>query len=453
MAYDKIIPIKGRLDHCVNYVLNPEKTDLGRVLEYIGNADKTITPDGRAVLETAINCQLETAYREMMDTKKRWSKRGGVLGYHLVHSYAPGEVTPEQAHAIGVEFAQQLLQGKYEVVVSTHLDHDHIHNHILFNSVSCLDGKKYRDNFKAYYGDIRGTSNAVSRKHGLSVIEPEGSGKHYAEWDAQRKGKQTVRGLIKQDIDAVIEQSFTYASFLSGLRKLGYEIKSGSNIKHTAVKPPGEPRNIRLDSLGSGYSEEEIKNRLALIRTGAAAQSKSVELPKLSPQRYTVKNWNQKWHHPMPKGFRRLYVYYLFFLGYRKPGWKRKTAPFAVRKEVTKLHRYQKQFRFLQEYRIDDSAQLSMLSGALQADIDVMTEQRKELYRQKRQEQDVAAQIEAINQVIRQRRQKLKLCEQIEMDIPRVREQVRQSREPDPEQQLEKQPKQPKKFSIYERGN
>ena len=106
MAYDKIIPIKGRLDHCVNYVLNPDKTDLGRVLEYIGNTDKTITPDGRAVLETAINCQLETAYREMMDTKKRWSKRGGVLGYHLVHSYAPGEVTPEQAHAIGVEFAQ-----------------------------------------------------------------------------------------------------------------------------------------------------------------------------------------------------------------------------------------------------------------------------------------------------------------------------------------------------------
>ena len=150
MAYDKIIPVRRRLDHCVNYVLNPEKTDLGAVLEYIGNPDKTITPDGRAVLETAINCQLETAYQEMQETKKRWSKKGGVLGYHLVHSYAPGEVTPEQAHSIGVEFAGKLLQGRYEAIISTHLDHDHIHNHILFNSVSCVDGKKYRDNFKAY---------------------------------------------------------------------------------------------------------------------------------------------------------------------------------------------------------------------------------------------------------------------------------------------------------------
>ena len=133
MAYDKIIPIRRRLDHCVSYVLNPEKTDLGRVLEYIGNAGKTITPDGKAILETAINCQLDTAYQEMQATKRRWGKTGGVLGYHLVHSYAPGEVTPEQAHVIGVEFARQLLQDRYEAVVSTHLDHAHIHNHVLFN--------------------------------------------------------------------------------------------------------------------------------------------------------------------------------------------------------------------------------------------------------------------------------------------------------------------------------
>ena len=131
MAYDKIIPIRRRLDHCVDYVLNPEKTDLGRALEYIGNSDKTLSPDGRTVLESSINCRLETAYQEMQATKRRWGKRGGVLAYHLIHSYAPGEVTPEQAHTLGLEFAQKLLQGKYEVVVATHLDHDHLHNHIL----------------------------------------------------------------------------------------------------------------------------------------------------------------------------------------------------------------------------------------------------------------------------------------------------------------------------------
>ena len=449
MAYDKIIPIKGRLDHCVNYVLNPDKTDLGRVLEYIGNADKTITPDGRAVLETAINCQLETAYREMMDTKKRWSKRGGVLGYHLVHSYAPGEVTPEQAHAIGVEFAQQLLQGKYEVVVSTHLDHDHIHNHILFNSVSCLDGKKYRDNFKAYYGDIRGTSNAVSRKHGLSVITPEGKGKHYAEWDAERKGRQTVRGLIKQDIDAVIEQSFTYASFLAGLRKLGYEIKSGSNIKHTAVKPPGSPNFARLDSLGTGYTEDDIKRRLSASRSGSAPKPQAQIQSKL-PKRYTYPRGAVPRKGQKLRGFRALYVHYLFFLGLQKPGPKRKYIPFSVRKEVTKLHRYKAQFSLLQEYRIETDTQLDMLKDALQAEIDALTGQRKVLYKQSRQGEEVSGQIDAINTKLRQLRQRLRLCDHIAEDAPRIKAQLQQCEQAEKEAQAKSKSKQRKPKGGYD---
>ena len=449
MAYDKIIPIKGRLDHCVNYVLNPEKTDLGRVLEYIENADKTITPDGKAVLETAINCQLETAYREMMDTKKRWSKRGGVLGYHLVHSYAPGEVTPEQAHAIGVEFAQQLLQGKYEVVVSTHLDHDHIHNHILFNSVSCLDGKKYRDNFKAYYGDIRGVSNAVSRKHGLSVITPEGSGKHYAEWDAQRKGKQTVRGLIKQDIDAVIEQSFTYATFLSGLRKLGYEIKSGSNIKHTAVKPPGGARFVRLDSLGEGYTEDDIKQRLSASRSGSAPKPQAQTRSTL-PKRYTCSRGTVPRKGQKLRGFRALYVHYLYFLGLQKPGPKRKYIPFPVRKEVTKLHRYKAQFSLLQQYRIETDTQLDMLKDALQAEIDTLTGQRKELYKQSRQGEEVSGQIDAINTKLRQLRQRIRLCDHIAEDTPRIKAQLQQCEQAEKEAQAKSKSKQRKPKGGYD---
>ena len=449
MAYDKIIPIKGRLDHCVNYVLNPDKTDLGRVLEYIGNADKTITPDGRAVLETAINCQLETAYREMMDTKMRWSKRGGVLGYHLVHSYAPGEVTPEQAHALGVEFAQQLLQGKYEVVVSTHLDHDHIHNHILFNSVSCLDGKKYRDNFKAYYGDIRGTSNAVSRKHGLSVITPEGKGKHYAEWDAERKGRQTVRGLIKQDIDAVIEQSFTYATFLSGLRKLGYEIKSGSNIKHTAVKPPGGARFVRLDSLGEGYTEDDIKQRLSASRSGSAPKPQAQTQSTL-PKRYTCSRGTVPRKGQKLRGFRALYVHYLYFLGLQKPGPKRKYIPFPVRKELTKLHRYKAQFSLLQQYRIETDTQLDMLKDALQAEIDTLTGQRKELYKQSRQGEDVSGQIDAINVKLRQLRQRIRLCDHIAEDAPRIKAQLQQCEQAEKEAQAKSKSKQRKTKGGYD---
>ena len=135
MAYDKIITLHGRMDHCIDYVMNEEKTSLANALAYVGNPVKTHQ------LVTGINCDPETALSDMRNTKTRWDKKGGVIGYHIIHSYAPGEVTPEEAHAAGVEFAQRLLGDKYEIVVATHLDRDHLHCHIVFNSVSFVDGK------------------------------------------------------------------------------------------------------------------------------------------------------------------------------------------------------------------------------------------------------------------------------------------------------------------------
>ena len=196
MAYDKIITIHNRLDRCVDYVLNEEKTGLPAALGYI-------TEEGKAgALVTGINCTPDRAWREMRETKKRWDKTGGVQGYHIVHSYAPGEVTPQEAHAAGVEFARRLLGDRFEAVVATHTDRDHPHCHIVFNSVSFMDGRRYRSDFKAYFGDIRGTSNEVSRERGLSVIEPEGHGKHYAQWAAEQTGGPTVYGIVRADIDA-----------------------------------------------------------------------------------------------------------------------------------------------------------------------------------------------------------------------------------------------------------
>ena len=112
MAYDKIIPIRSRLDHCMGYVLNPKKTELAQVLSYMDDHGKNTV--SKQHLAVAINCNLETALDDMLQTKARWGKTGGVLGYHLIHSFAPGEVTPEQAHEIGVEFANRLLVEQYE---------------------------------------------------------------------------------------------------------------------------------------------------------------------------------------------------------------------------------------------------------------------------------------------------------------------------------------------------
>lgn len=430
MAYDKIIPVRSRLDHCVDYVLNREKTDLAAVLGYIGNADKNVSEG--TVLETALNCSLETACQDMMATKERWGKPGGVLGYHLIHSFAPGEVTPRQAHELGVEFARRVLGEKYEVVISTHLDHEHLHCHILFNSVSFVDGRKYQNTFKDYFGDIRGASNAVSLENGLSTIEPKGRGRQYAEWKAGESGKPTIRGQVRKDIDFALAHAFTFKSFWAELARMGYEVKRGPSVKHTAIRPPGGKRFIRLDGLGAEYTEESLQKRLAQGRTeGSSLQT--VPLP-IFRKKYHVKYPGR----PRPRlhGFRALYFRYIYLLRGMRPS--RKPRPFSVKKAVTKLNRYVRQFQLLRENHIDTVEQLAGVAGSLDTQISGLIARRKELYRQKRRGGDVEQDIQNINQELRPLRRDLRLCRQIQEDIPVIREQVPLCLDKPPEKKQEK---------------
>lgn len=176
MAYTKILVIHNRLDKCLDYAQDKEKTalSLAEAIDYALNRDKT----EQACFETGINCDVEAAWRDMLATKRRWGKvQRKRQGYHIIQSFAPGEVTPEEAHAVGVEFAQRLFGERYEAIVTTHLNKAHLHNHVVVNSVSMLDGAMYRDTFQDYYGGdgvgIRGTSDATCQAHGLSVIEPD----------------------------------------------------------------------------------------------------------------------------------------------------------------------------------------------------------------------------------------------------------------------------------------
>ena len=413
MAYDKIIVIHARLDNRINYALNEAKTQR--------------TESGQ-VLQTAINCQLNSAYQNMMQTKRRWDKeKRPIQGYHIIHSFAPGELTPEQAHQLSVEFAERLLHGRFEAIVATHIDRQHMHAHIVFNSVSCTDGKMYRDNFKAYFGDIRGISNEISRENDLSVIEPKNKGKHYAEWNAEKSGKPTLRGLIRQDIDAALIESFTLQSFYEALQKRGYTIKRGANVKHTAVKPPGSDRFIRLDSLGDGYTEADIRDRLNRSRTEPDVQ----EMPEriyLPQKRYKVKRRSPARREKRRlSGLRRLYLHYLYLLSPPRP--RRRPVPFPVRAEIRRLDQYKRQFALLHKYRINNESQLSMLADALQADIDSLVLSRHELYRRKRGGEDVSAGIKEVSLALRPIRRELRCCQQIKERIPQLQEHIRLDRQ------------------------
>lgn len=415
MAYDKIRVIHSRLDNSLRYVMN---------------AEKTVDSMTGAVLIGGINCLPETAYRDMMQTKRRWDKvNRPIQGYHLIHSFAPGEVTPEQAQSIGMELARRLVGDRFEAVVSTHTDHAHVHCHIVFNSVSCTDGKMFRDNFKAYFGDIRGHSNDLSRENNLSVIEPEGSGKAYAEWNAEKNGKPTVRGLIRQDIDAALADAFTLQSFYALLEKRGYTIKRGANVKHTAVRPPGGDRFIRLDSLGDGYTEADIRERLNMSRTQPEPPKGETAAPVYIPKgRYKVKRRSPAYGKKQKlSGLRRLYLHYLYLLSPPRP--RRRPPPFPVRAEVRKLDQYKRQFSLLQKYRINNESQLSMLADALQADIDSLVLSRRELYRRKRRGEDVNAEIKEISLALRPIRRELKCTHQIADKIPQIQKHIRLDRQ------------------------
>lgn len=328
MAYTKIIVIRGRLDKCLSYAANEEKTYLETAVDYALDRGKT----ERVCYETAINCGRDTAYQDMMQTARRWGKQNRVRkGYHVIQSFHPGEVTPEQAHTIGVELAQRLLGGRYEVVVATHLDRAHLHNHVVFNAVSFVDGKMYRDTFRDYYEGIRGVSDALCCEHGLSIIEPSEAAVPQGQYQAQRHGRTTLRDVVRRDVDEAIRRSYSYADFLRELRRMGYQVKSGANVKHTAVRPTDGQRFIRLDSLGDGYDEAAIRGRIK-------AAPQPVQLPR---KIYRIRQ------RPMQKKplshFQRLYLYYLYLLSSpRRKAYR--TSP-TLRREVLKLDRYQAQFR------------------------------------------------------------------------------------------------------------
>lgn len=416
MAYDKIIVIHSRLDRCLDYVQNDGKTDLGNAVDYICNPVK-------AGFQTAINCTLDNAFLQMQATKQRWDKYGGILGYHIVHSYAPGEVTPEQAHEAGVEFAQRLLGDKYEAVVCTHTDRDHLHCHIVFNSVSFLDGKKYRSDFKSYFHDLRDMSNAVSREYGFSVIDSNGQGKHYSEWNAERNGKTTVRDLIRRDIDAALDGSLTYDMLLETLRRQGYTVKRSPKVKHTAIRPPGGQRFVRLDSLGEGYTELDLMQRLNEQRYESAP-----EPPVFSAQkRYTIRKRPRRYSPVKHGSFRALYLYYLYLLSPRKK--RPQKVPFETRAEIRRVKQYRQQFFLLQKYHIDTKPELEMLSDALSNEMQFLVDQRKELYALRREQpsEQLDADIDSLTAQLRPLRRELRLCGKIAEYAPRMLRQIQES--------------------------
>ena len=421
MAYTSVIPVR-RLDRAVKYVMNKEKTtavSLQDALDYAANRDKT----EQSCFESSYACTLETAFSDMRQTKERWHKSGGVQGYHLVQSFAAGEVSPELAHQIAKELADRVLGGRYEYVIGTHLNTGHIHSHIVWNSVSCVDGKKYRSNYKSYVTEIRAVSDALCRKYKLSVIDTENSNhvaKPYAEWMAEKNGQPTWRTAIRQDVDDAIQQSLTWRQFLSVLERKGYEVRMGR--KYPVLRPPGKERFVRFKTLGKRYTPEAIQTRILYPRSCRPY----VENP---PTIQHGRLHSGKKPHRKLTGLRALYYRYLYELGAltRKP----RRPSYAVRQDAYKLDQRIRQMEFLSKHNIDTLEQLETYRQALQTEIGQLLTKRKQLPKT----DDVQSQHESVNTALKQLRQEERLCRKIAEHSLEVQQHLTEARRDRAEQQ------------------
>ena len=240
MAVTKTHPIKSTLKAAIDYICNPEKTD-GKLLV------------------SSYGCAAETADIEFSWTRRHAIDKGTNLGRHLIQAFQPGEVTPEQAHEIGMELAKEILGGKYEFVLTTHIDKDHVHNHLIFNAVSFADHKHYHSNKRSYH-DIRRISDRLCKEHGLSVIIPgQDKGKSYIEHQAAQNGT-SYKAKLKAAIDRLLPACSNLEELLRRLQREGYEIKCG---KYISARAPDQERFTRLKTLGMDYIEEALADRIA----------------------------------------------------------------------------------------------------------------------------------------------------------------------------------------------
>ena len=376
MAYTSVIRVH-RLDNSIRYILNPGKNE-------------------RGLFQSAFGCTCETAFEDMRQLKKIWHKEGGVQGYHLIQSFAAGEVTGELAHQIGVELAKRLLDGQFQVVISTHVNTGHFHNHILWNSVDAY-GQKYHSSYRSYLTEIRRISDELCLEHGLSVIRSRGAepvGKSYAEWLAEQNGQQTWREAIRKDVDNAIVLSLSWNQFLRILSRQGYQFQL--HRKHITLQPPGKARPVRFKTLGKNYTPEAIRQRILSPKrrrtTWVNPSFSRAKLKGKSPQKLT--------------GLQALYFSYLYKMGIlrKKPRW---TA--AARADIRRLDKLLVQLKFIRENGLRSREQLAGLKAEKEAELPLLLARRRQLYRRKTE----PAELETVNELLREKRKVVKMCREI----------------------------------------
>ena len=436
MAVTSMWPIKGRVRTVINYIRNPEKTveeshkemadlhTIDGVVEYAINDMKT----EKRMYVTCLNCTEENAAEQFMETKRLWSqitgmdKTAGRVCYHGYQSFAKGEVNADIAHEIGVKLAERLWGNEYEVVIATHCNTGHYHNHFIINPVSLIDGYKFF-NSPIDYQMMRRESDRLCLEYRISVIEePIGRGRNYGEYLAEKNGKPTNRGLIRRDIDRAIMASVTEREFYRQLESMGYEIKlygeSGRPLKYPALRPPGAKGFFRFHKLGGdGYMPDEIRERIV--------RNYRRQNPFPEAEQEEVRQFRARTQ-PQIKltGLHALYIRYCYELHIiQKHPASVKRVPFFMREDLINLDRLDAQTRLLGENGIETIQDLQSFRTESEAKLKSLNALRNTLRSELKHErrayntegiERVKGQIAETTEEMRKIRKMIKLCDGIE---------------------------------------
>ena len=450
MAITKILSKRMRLDKLIRYVQNPDKTD-------------------DAVFTYCQYCDPRDAAKQMQATKKRYDKTDGIQAFHIIQSFSPGEITPELAHELGIRFIKEHLSD-YEVVLGSHVDKEHIHNHITLNSVSFKTGRKYHSTAQSYYQQIRKISDRLCSEYGFSVaMETCGKGITYAEWKLRESGLMTLRELFDQDVEECLSQAMNLGGFYALMEDHGYTVRHHGS--YPSFVPDGYSHPYRIKREGKSWTESDIES---FIDQAMSDPSFEVIMPKV--QKAFVPYGKQR-------GFRALYVSWMYVLGIIGQG-KRTQYPKVNYKELKRFEQYKAQAAFLDRNKIDTREQLQAKTAELNGTVETLTKsriiwnskkkRRRELYSAlstverladvpdlytqgvvgieedykryleaeqkldgtdlealKAERNEVYEKVASINVEIRACQKELRLCEKIQADSPRIEQQMREQIELD----------------------
>lgn len=421
IATTGIWKIEKRLDHVIDYITNVEKTinenygkETYKLLHNIDEYDGLSFMNEEQYYVSGINCNVESAYEEMTLTKKQYNKTNGILGFHAFQSFAKGEVTPEKAHAIGVKLAEEMWGDRFEVVVSTHINTNHIHNHFVINSVSFKDGKKYYDN-RVNYAKLRQLSDSLCEEYGLRVLKEKPCRRskiNYANYYGNYVSNDTYYVTAKNDIDRAIAQAYSYKDFENLMKAMDYEIiYRGKNIMSIRREP--YKKNIRVKrNFGEEYSIDRIKERI----NGTYEQ----RIPFIEEygikRKCKAKSIRVRDKH---KGLYGLYLYYCYLLKVFPQQNPRQRLSASIRVDVNKMERISKQTKLLVSNKIKTYEQFFSYSNTLKNKLDLLLDERSKLWYQHKKannndKEAIKNKIASLFNEIVKLREEVKLCDEIE---------------------------------------